>query len=149
MALGLNNVYTDLRTLLVGVVSALGTNGVWEAGQAALFPWIDKGLPVCALVMDANDSDEWGITNQAAEVDVEIYIAFDLDGPPTAVITTMESVYDALIAIAYAPSSFQVLEVDPPKFGRSMPPNSPWAEKGATQRAGMVKARLLVGQQQQ
>ncbi len=148
MALGTNNVYTELRSLLVSLDSALDTNGVWEAEHAAMFPWRDKGLPVAALVLPAEDSEEWGATNQAADIQAEIYYALEVDGPGTALRTFLESVYDALITISYAPTSFQVLGVGPPQYGRSMPPNSPWADKGATQRAGMVRAHLLIGQQQ-
>lgn len=148
MALGTNNVYTELRTLLVGIDANLSTNGVWEAEHAAMFPWRDKGLPVAALVLPMEDSEDWGATNQSAEIQAEIYYAQELDGPANSLRTFLESVYDALITISYAPSSFQVLGVGPPQYGRQMPPNSPWAEKGATQRTGMVRAHLLIGQQQ-
>lgn len=148
MALNISTVYTGLRSLLVSIDATLGTNGVWEAEHAAMFPWIYKGLPVAAIVFELNPSEDWGCTNQSVEIDADIYYAMEVDGPATALRTVLESIYDALASVSYAPTGFQVLDVDPPQYGRSLPPNGPWAEKGATQRAGMVKARLLIGETQ-
>jgi len=148
MPLGTATVFSNLVTLLVATDNTLTTANIWEAGHGAMDPWISKSLPQVAIVLDETPTDEWGITNQTAMVDADIYYAMEVDGPPTTLWSKLEAIYDALVSISYAPTGMQVIDVDPPKFGRDLPPNQSWAEKGATQRAGMVRAKILIGETQ-
>lgn len=148
MALNISDIYTELTTLLVGVDSALTAN-VWEAEHAAMFTWAERTLPMAVTVLnELPNSDDWGCTNQAIEVEAEIYYAMEVDGPATALRAKLEAIYDALITTSYAPTGFQVLEVSAINYSRSLQPNQMFAEKGGTQRVGLVRVKLLIGQVQ-
>lgn len=145
MAAYLQNFEDDVFALVAAFWPEVKANGILTAEQAEITPREELKEPYAVVEFDTLDDADWGLTNEAYELNLTLYYVADTRGPAGALRERLEAARDGLRSVGFARGG-QVLEVTRLAWGREAGANSLFIDKGASNRVGVLVARCVVGE---
>jgi hypothetical protein len=141
-----NTLIADAATVIAATWTDVVANGIWELDEAMRQSWEERTLPFASFELGTPEAAEWGVVNNAHEVELKVhYIALESAGMSTVrtKLTALESAM--FVAGAFTASSATLFAETRLDWSPENPINAIAYAKNIPVCAGTITFRFVCG----